>query len=164
MARPDSSQFAPSWYSVFESPGLQAHEQRTRAFARLWRAFMRARVLVAGVLLALKLFLLFNGSGSVWLTAVTSTYLLATVVVMLAWKPAVHGRAPTLQWLLTLGVDVSVVALLQVFQNGSINFTPLFALPVLMAAILGPLVLGLATAAGVTLLLLGQALLDSPTL
>src|SRR5690606_20204888 len=138
MARPDSSQFAPSWYSVFESPGLQAHEQRTRAFVRLWRAFMRARVLVAVVLLALQLFLLFHGGGTVWLAALTGGYLLATLAVMLLWKPSEHGRAPPLQWLITLGIDLAMVALLQFFQVGSINFTPLFALPVLMAAILGP--------------------------
>jgi len=164
MARPDSTPFAPSWYSVFESPGLHAHEQRTRAFVRLWRAFMRARVLVAVVVLALQLFLLLHGGGTVWLTGLSSAYLLATVAVMLWWTPSEHGRAPTLQWLITLGIDLATVALLQFFQVGSINFTPLFALPVLMAAILGPLVLGLGTAAGVTLLLLAEAWLSSPQL
>ncbi|NCT96693.1 MAG: PAS domain-containing sensor histidine kinase [Comamonadaceae bacterium] len=156
MPRDDSSTFAPSWYSAHESPALQ----RARAFERLWRAFMRARVFVALVLLALQLFLLLtaDGNATVWPTALTSTYLLVTVAVMLMWTPAEHGRAPTVQWIITVGVDVAVVAALQYFQSGSsINFTPLFALPVLTAAILGPMVLGLGTAAGATLLLLADA-------
>ena len=53
MARHDSSSFAPSWYSAHDSTGAQAHDQRVRSFERLWRAFMRARVFVALVLLAL---------------------------------------------------------------------------------------------------------------
>ena len=163
MARHDSSSFAPSWYSAHDSTGAQAHDQRARAFERLWSAFMRARVFVALVLLALQLFLLLTIQGStVWLTALASTYLLATVAVLLMWKPAEHGRAPSVQWLVTIGLDVAVVALLQHFQSGSsINFTPLFALPVLTGAILGPMVLGLGTAAGVTLLLLAEAAVDA---
>ena len=42
-------------------------------------------------------------------------------------------------------------------QAGSINYTPLFALPVLMGAVLGSALLGLGTTAGVTLLLLADA-------
>ncbi|MCU0941939.1 MAG: HAMP domain-containing histidine kinase, partial [Hydrogenophaga sp.] len=74
---------------------------------------------------------------------------------------AAYGRAPTVQWLMTIGVDVVVVAVLQYFDSSSINFTPLFALPVLLGAILGPLLLGLGTAAAVTLMLLAEAWLGS---
>ena len=56
MARDVSSQFAPSWYSAFEGGNNQGREQRQRAFVRLWRAFMRARVFIATVLLALQAF------------------------------------------------------------------------------------------------------------
>ena len=42
-------------------------------------------------------------------------------------------------------------------QASSINYTPLFALPVLLASVLGPILLALGTAASVTLLLLADA-------
>jgi two-component system sensor histidine kinase PilS (NtrC family) len=42
-------------------------------------------------------------------------------------------------------------------QSSGINYTPLFALPVLLASILGPIALALGTAASVTLLLLMDA-------
>ena len=76
MAREDSSQFAPSWFVAFESGNNQGREQRLRAFVRLWVAFMRARVFIALVLLALQIFMVVTGSGGPdWLL------LLAAVVV-----------------------------------------------------------------------------------
>src|SRR5690606_36576095 len=45
----------------------------------------------------------------------------------------------------------------QLLHAGAMNYTPLFGLPVLMAAVLGTLTLALGTTAGVTLLLLGWA-------
>jgi two-component system sensor histidine kinase PilS (NtrC family) len=48
-------------------------------------------------------------------------------------------------------------AALQAVQNSSINYAPLFALPVLMASILGSLIMAMGTAAGVTLLLFAYA-------
>ncbi|WP_439606535.1 sensor histidine kinase [Hydrogenophaga sp.] len=158
MARDVSSQFAPSWYSAFEGSNSQGREQRMRAFVRLWRAFMRARVFIAAVLLALQVFVVVtNTGGPDWLVLLCSLHLSATLVVLYAWRPVEQGRPLHIQWLLTIGVDVLVFALLQSFQLGGLNFTPLFALPVLLASILGSLALALATAAGVTLYLLGAA-------
>jgi two-component system, NtrC family, sensor histidine kinase PilS len=54
------------------------------------------------------------------------------------------------------GVDIAVFAALQTFQQGELNLTPLFALPVLMASVLGSLTISLATAAMVALFLLGE--------
>ncbi|MGC4395363.1 sensor histidine kinase [Hydrogenophaga sp. T2] len=158
MPSDDSSQFATSWYSAFESPVNRSREQRHQAFVRLWRAFMRARMVVALVILGLQVFLLLGGgNGSIGLTTLASLHLLACVLVMLFWRPAEHGRAPSLQWLFTIGVDVAVFAALQYFDTSTISFTPLFALPVLLGAILGPLLMGLGTAAAVTLLMLAEA-------
>ncbi len=163
MSNDDSSSFATSWYSAFESPANHTREQRHRAFVRLWRAFMRARLVVAMVLLALQVFLLVSGgNGSVLITALGSVYLLVCALMALYWPPAEHGRAPAVQWLLTIGVDIAVFALVQYFDTSSINFTPLFALPVLLGSILGPLLLGLGTAAAVTLLMLADAWLAAP--
>lgn len=163
MRGDDSSLLSTSWYSALDDAGGRSREQRRLAFVRLWRAFMRARVVVALVLVALQVFLLVaGGGGSVWLSGLASGHLLACVLVMLFWTPAEHGRAHSLQWIATIGVDVGVFALLQWFETSAINLTPLFALPVLLGAILGPMLLGLGTAAGVTLLLLADAWLGGP--
>jgi two-component system, NtrC family, sensor histidine kinase PilS len=163
MGREDSSQFAPSWFVAFETGNGQGREQRLRAFVRLWVAFMRARVFIALVLLSLQIFMVVTGTGGPdWLVLLSALHLTAALVVLYAWRPVEQGKPIQLQWVLTIGVDVVVFALLQFFQIGSINYTPLFALPVLLASILGPLLLALATAATVTLYLLGEALLSAP--
>ena len=64
MPNQDSSQFAPSWYSAFESPAAQTRDHRLRAFVRLWRAFMRARVFIAVVIMALQSFVVATGEGT----------------------------------------------------------------------------------------------------
>ncbi len=157
------SQFAASWYAGSDSNSTQEREQRMRAFVRLWRAFMRARVLIAVVLLALQLFVVVTRSGGAqWLVVICAVHLCATLLALYLWRPVAQGKPLHIQWLLTIGVDVVVFALLQSFQTGGINYTALFALPVLLAAILGPLTLALGTAACVTLYLLGEAALNGP--
>jgi two-component system sensor histidine kinase PilS (NtrC family) len=165
MARQTGSHFAPSWFSVFDGDGQQGREHGQRAFARLWRAFMHARIFIATVVLALQAFVLFTNAGSPdWLVAVCAAYLCATVAVLLWSRPASKGQSFRFQWITTIGIDVVVFALLQFFQQGNLNYTPLFALPVLLASILGPLTLGLATAASATLYLLGEAWISAPLL
>jgi len=66
-----------------------------------------------------------------------------------------------MHWLPSIGVDLAVVCALQLLHSGALNYTPLFGLPILMAAVLGTLTLALGTTAGVTLLLLGLAWLGS---
>lgn len=167
MARDPNSQFSPSWLVSLESEGLPGREQRLRAFARLWRVFMRTRVFIAAVLLALEVFVVATRSGGPsWLVLVCALHLTAALAVLLWLRPVDPGRRLQMQWqwLATIGVDVLVFALLEYFQEGGISYIPLFALPVLMAAILGPLVLALATAACVTLYLLGDAALSASLL
>lgn len=162
MGQETVSHFAASWYSAFETSSSEGREQQQRAFERLWRAFMAARVFIAVVLLALQVFLLVaSPSGSTLLTGISGLHLLLALGVMLFWHPREHSRAPTVQWLLTIGVDVATFAVMQSMQTGAVNYTPLFALPVLLAAILGPLMLALGTAASVTLVLLIDAWLGS---
>jgi two-component system sensor histidine kinase PilS (NtrC family) len=152
------ARFAAAWMATALSPEVDARMQRNHAFVRLWRAFMHARVSIAVVLLALQGFVWLSGSsephGLLW---VCSLYLLATLAVLWVLRPVQSAKAVSLQWLWTIGVDVLLFAALQYTQKGGFNYTPLFALPVLLASILGPLLLGLATAASVTLLLLGEA-------
>ncbi len=165
MTRDSPSQFSPSWLASLESNSTLGHEQRLRAFARLWRAFMRARVFIAAILLALQVFVAATHTGGPgWLVLVSALHLTAALAVLLWSRPVEHGRPFQFQWLITIGVDVLAFAVLQYFQQGSISFTPLFALPVLLASILGPLTLALGTAASVTLYLLGEAALSAPLL
>lgn len=167
MALDPQSQFSPSWLVTLETEGQPVREQRLRAFARLWRMFMRTRVFIAAVLLALQVFVVVTRSGGPsWLLLVCALHLTATLGVLIWLRPVEQGRRLRMQWqwLATIGVDVVVFALLEYFQHGGISYIPLFALPVLMAAILGPLVLALATAASITLYLLGEAALSAPLL
>ncbi len=142
------TEFALSEWSLGMDEGLP----------RLWRGFMTARILVAVVLLLLILFL--NSAGQTSMgreLVVCSAYLALTCWVRFVGQPerAVSRFDP--QWLVTVGVDVLVFAALLHYQVGALNFTPLFALPVLLAAVLGPLLLALGTAAAVTLALLVDA-------
>jgi two-component system, NtrC family, sensor histidine kinase PilS len=132
---------------------------RESGLPRLWRGFMAARILVAGVLLLLLLYLRAMGQPphSVALV-VCIAYLALTVWVRVLGRPTLPGARFDPQWLITVGVDVLVFGLLLYLQVGTINYTPLFALPVLLAAVLGPLLLALGTAAAVTVALLLDAL------
>lgn len=166
MAHEATSQFAPSWFSTLEA-GSGSHGQvhRVRSYVRLWRAFMRARVLIALVLLALQVFVLLSQSGGPrWLVLVNALHLSAALAVLFWTRPIEPGKPFRMQWLMSIGVDLAAFAVLQYFQQTGINYTPLFALPVLLASILGSMTLALATAAGVTLYLLGDAALSAPLL
>jgi two-component system, NtrC family, sensor histidine kinase PilS len=126
---------------------------------RLWRGFMAARIVVASVLLALMVYLQMTtpslNTGRALFLCVG--YLALTCAVRLWGKPEKSASQFNPQWLVTVGADVLVFSTLLYFQIGAVNFTPLFALPVLLAAVLGPLLLALGTAAAVTLALLFDA-------
>ena len=129
-------------------------------FARLWSAFMSARVIIALALLGLQLALhLLARPVSPWLLGVSAVYALFTVAVRVMGEPRGPGRAFDGQWLPTVGVDLLFFSALQLQPSASpINYTPLLALPVLMAAVMGTRALALGTAALVTLMLLGHSL------
>jgi two-component system sensor histidine kinase PilS (NtrC family) len=132
---------------------------RESGLPRLWRGFMAARILVAAILLLLLLYLRVMGQPPhSFALFVCIAYLALTVWVRVLGRPSLPGARFDPQWLVTVGVDVGVFGLLLYFQAGTINYTPLFALPVLLAAVLGPLLLALGTAAAVTVALLLDAL------
>jgi two-component system sensor histidine kinase PilS (NtrC family) len=130
-------------------------------FARLWRGFMTARVTIALGLLAVfsTLYMLLGESSGIsyWLLGLSAVYLTATLAVRIFAQPQTPGRAFDLQWVYIIGVDLLAFSTLEFVQPGNINFGPLFALPVLMAAVLGSRLLALGTAAAVTLLMLSDA-------
>jgi len=128
-------------------------------FARLWHAFLTARVMVA---LALVLLVLtgsaVNQLASPLLLLASGLYFIATLSLRAFGQRTPPPPQPGLHWLSTIGVDLVLIAVLQALQSGSsVNFTPLFGLPLLLASVLGTLTLALGTAACATLLLLGWA-------
>ncbi|MBG9389455.1 sensor histidine kinase [Caenimonas aquaedulcis] len=130
------------------------------AFSRLWRGFTTARVSIAVVLLLTlcTLYMLvpaLNIDG--WLIGLCTTYLVATIAVRIFTSPLPPGRTFDPQWVYTIGIDLLTFSTLQFLQAGAINYSPLFALPVLMGSVLGSALLALATAAAVALLLLTDA-------
>ena len=128
------------------------------SFSRLWRAFMTARVIIASVLVMLQAILYVMGNvPNGWSIAVCAAYFCATLGVLVLTRPKPPGGMFDAHWASTIGVDVVVFSALNFLQSSGINYTPLFALPVLLASILGPILLALGTAASVTLLLLADA-------
>ncbi|MDT8989767.1 histidine kinase dimerization/phospho-acceptor domain-containing protein [Curvibacter sp. APW13] len=123
---------------------------------------MTARLTVAAVLLIVQGSLFFlTPNHSLTLTMLCTLYLAATLISRFVLQPQPLGGAINPMWTLLVGVDILVFAALQVTQNPGINYTPLFALPILFASVLGTLTLALGTAASVTLLLMGGSYWNS---
>jgi two-component system sensor histidine kinase PilS (NtrC family) len=155
MSLPSDGQ---SWFgpSLLE-PGIERADN-PREFERLWRGFMTARVTLGLMLLLLQsTFYILGASKNATLILLCAVYLAATLAVRLVADPRQLGKTGGAQWISTIGVDIVVFAVLQVAQGNSINYAPLFVLPVLMASVLGSLLLAMGAAASVTLLLFAEA-------
>lgn len=138
--------------------GAWEADTKQGSFGRLWHVFMSARVAIAGVLIILQAALLALGNTiNHWPLAVCIAYLCATLAVRLWTRPRPPCGTFDGQWGFTIGLDVIAFSLLNFLQPSGINYTPLFALPVLLASVLGPILLAFGTAASVTLLLLADA-------
>lgn len=128
------------------------------AFLRVWQGLMTARVMIALLLLVLQATRYFlYGVAQPWLVALCLAYLVQALFVRLWRRPQPPGRTFDVPWGWTIGVDLAVFCLIELFQTSSVNYSPLFAIPVLIAAVMGSSLLALGTAAGVSLLLLGNA-------
>ena len=144
--------------SLAKLAGVQDLDPMETQYGRLWRVFMNARVAIAAMLAALQLALQVLGTPLNHLTlAVCMVYLGATLAVRFFGRPQLPPGNFAGLWVLTIGADVTAFTLLNFFQASPLNYTPLFALPVLLASVLGPLMLALGTAASVTLSLLADA-------
>ncbi len=127
-------------------------------FVRLWRGFMAVRIFTGIVLLLLQAVILALGQPvPLWLLMLGAGYFLSAVLLRMRNRPSLPLRTLDLNWLLTVGADVAYFSVLLWEQTGSINYTPLFALPVLLASILGTRQLALATAAVAAMVLLADA-------
>ena len=140
-----------------------ARPPEVSAFERLWRGIMAARIGIAVVLLFVLSGIALAGIAPVfpWQFALCSAYLAASLAVRLFMKPVPPGRTFDPQWVSTIGIDLLAFSLLHFLQVANLSFSPLFAVPVLTASVLGSLLLALGTAAAVTLLLLVDASLQA---
>ncbi len=149
---------AKSWFdSVLLETGIEGTD-KPQEFERLWRGFMTARVMLGLVLLVLQGVIYELGSAKdITLTLICASYCVVALGVRLKARARPLGKTFDAQWIAVSGVDILAFATLQVVQGSSINYTPLFALPILMTSVLGSLLLSMAGAAGVTLLLFAYA-------
>ena len=153
----------PAWRETINtlsgaSSGAWASEAEKGSFSRLWHVFMTARVAIAAVLVLLQGAIEALGNSTHrWSMAVCVVYFCATLAVCVWAHPKPPRSRFDAQWVSTIGVDVVAFSLLNFFQLNGINYTPLFALPVLLSSVLGPILLAFGTAASVTLLLLADA-------
>lgn len=136
----------------------------TYEMTRQWQGFMTARLLLGVVLVALQIGLYVTGTAnSVLQIAISVAYLLGTFASKLFVKPRPLGQSINKVWGALVGLDLltfSALQMLQASSGTSINYTPLFALPILLASVLGSLRLALGTAAGITVLMLVEAWLS----
>lgn len=145
-----------TWFGGLGAPASTPEAEEDPAeFVRLWHAFMASRLALGLVLVVLQGALYRTGTGYNFdLVTTSAVYFAITIVTRLVVKPQPLGGSFNRRWASLVGSDVVVILILQHLQGTNINYTPLFALPILLASVLGSLRLALGTAAGVTVLLL----------
>ena len=158
---PNSTWSHSTW--TWEAPVLLPARPESSPFLRLWLGFMMARIGTALVLLVLLGGLMLTGIAPLnyWQLGLCGTYLAASLAVRIFLRPSAPGRSFDPQWVSTIGIDLVAFSTLHFLQAASLNYSPLFALPVLTASVLGSTLLALATAAAVTLLMLVDGWLQS---
>ena len=135
------------------------------AFQRIYGAFISARAaLGVALIITLAVSGIFGVRPSMAVALVSVTY---AALAFSTWLlPRLRPRAGTnalsrlrsRQWLLTIGVDLACfIALHALSRVSSLNYVALLVLPVLMAGVLTPRRMALATASLASLLLLGVA-------
>ena len=150
---------ARSWFGPAAPWASVIHTDDTREFSRIWQGFMTARFTLGLMLLVLQVTLLAIGnSHSKTLLLISLAYFASTLTTGLFGRPLFLGDSFNHHWIRLVGLDVLAFSSLQLLQGNPVNYTPLFALPVLLASVLGSLRLALGTAAGVTMILLCSTL------
>jgi two-component system, NtrC family, sensor histidine kinase PilS len=166
--------FDPGWFAAGEeNPDSRFLSQEARrvataqdtALARVYRTYSAARAVVglllvaaqaAGGLLGAKLVL---GSTLLCIGYALQAITFWSMPRLRTFRASQSQQnARRRQWLATIGVDLVVFAGLHMLEAGSsFNFAALLVLPVLMAGVLTSRLRALATAAGVTVMLLVMA-------
>jgi two-component system sensor histidine kinase PilS (NtrC family) len=123
--------------------------------ARAWYGFMTARTTIALALALLQALLyVLTDTVPAWVLGMCSLYFASALFTRLLARPHLPRHALDPTWLLTVGMDVLVIALLQLFQSATISYTPLLGVPVLLTAVLGTRPMAIGMALTITALLL----------
>jgi two-component system, NtrC family, sensor histidine kinase PilS len=161
----DDSRFAVSWQNDASARQRQSKGGRSIAettFERIYGAFLAARAAI-GVALIVTLALTgaFGLKPTAAVVAVSIAYAALAISMWLlpgfrgGAAPHTFARLKSPQWLATIGADLILFTALHIASPASsFNYVALLVLPVLMAGVLTPRVLALATAAVATLALL----------
>ncbi len=150
-----------SWF--VEAPPAEPAES-SAAFERLYRAFLAARAALGLALIGAQLIAAVLSTRPAPSTmALSASYAAAAVALWLLPQLRRGASARSLarvsspHWWGAIGVDLVLFGVLHALDPSGVNYGALFVMPVLMAAVLSPRRLALATAAMATLGLLGAA-------
>jgi two-component system sensor histidine kinase PilS (NtrC family) len=150
-----------SWF--VEAPPAEPAES-SAAFERLYRAFLAARAALGLALIAAQLLAAVLSTRPAPSTmALSASYAVAAVALWLLPQLRRGASARSLarvsspHWWGAIGIDLVLFGVLHALDPSGVNYGALFVMPVLMAAVLSPRRLALATAAMATLGLLGAA-------
>ncbi len=165
----DDSRFTVSWAQTDGEAMRERSPRSARAvaettFARIYGAFIAARAAIGVALivtLALSGVFGVRPSGAVVAVSIAFAALAISMWLLPRFRgapPQALARPTSMQWLATIGADLALFTTLHVVSPGStFNYVALLVFPVLMAGVLTPRVLALATAAVATLALLVTA-------
>ena len=169
------SEWQESEAAVGDSSFVTRQQQRAdhagqTTFSRLYRTFVAARaVLGLALVVTLGVVTLFGVLPSLAVGIVSVVYAGLAIGMWLVprfWRAAAPeslARLRSPQWIATIGADLVCFTLLHLLAPGtSLNYVALLVMPVLMASVLTPRMMALATVAGVTLFLLVAAWLAAP--
>lgn len=152
---------AGGWFVA--SPPAEPVE-RSATFERLYRAFLAARAALGLALIAAQLIASALSTPPAPSTLALSAFYAVAAVALWGLPQLRRGasarslaRISSLHWWSAIGVDLLLFGVLHALDPSGVNYGALFVMPVLMAAVLCPRRLGLATAAMATLGLLGAA-------
>ena len=150
-----------SWF--VEAPPAEPAES-SAAFERLYRAFLTARAALGLALIGAQLIAAVLSTRPAPSTmALSASYAAAAVALWLLPQLRRGASARSLarvsspHWWAAIGIDLVLFGVLHALDPSGVNYGALFVMPVLMAAVLSPRRLALATAAMATLGLLGAA-------
>lgn len=156
--------FDPAWVSA-GAPRRDSQSNDDGALTRIYRTYAAARAAFGVALVAAQAASNLLGSRPpLALTLLCIAYAGQSVTLWLLprFQVLVAARVPPaqrrVQWLATIGVDLLCFGVMHLLESGSsFNYAALLVLPVLMAGVMTQRLLALGTAAGVALLLLGNA-------
>jgi two-component system sensor histidine kinase PilS (NtrC family) len=163
----DTAQLPPSRQTGSASQAPFPADDSRASFFRIYRLFLGARATLAILLLSLIIgSWAFGTRPPLWMLLMAASYAVVTLTLW-TWPSQRHPRHPDQQALrprqalATVGLDLVFFALMHYLTGNSVNSQALLVLPVLMASVLMPRIMGLGVAAAATINLLAAAYLQA---